>query len=804
MKGAVHQRTLDSQPIQADGPRRRPAATLRPIDGPAGDLDEEGQARSRRERAEGGQTGAKPRAEPPWSPPRVADGTVPRPRLVRQLLEERQASAAFVCAPPGYGKTSLLAEWTGRDERPCAWITAERRHGHAPVLLEAVVEALDALEPVDERLLGRCRQAAREGGAESSPELLGAVAETVVAAQGRDRAPAVLVLDDAHVVRSRGAIRVLSALAAAVPAGSKLVLASRARPALQLGRLRAQHGVLEIGTRDLALTAYEAHRQLRREGLHLDRADLERLVAATEGWPAALYLAALSLRSCADRQAAVQRFNGSERTVAEYVRQEVLDPLPAESREFLRRCSVADQLSVQLCDVTLERSDSAVLLEALAFRDLVLLPLDNSNTWYRCHPLVREALRDELDASDPEAVAALSIRASRWFEQHDDLDRAIDQAVAAGAAQRTGELLWNRAPACLGRGADSRVERWLSALGPEQTARSPRLAICAALSSMFATDAAAAERWARSAAGAAARQTAGAARGLAGAMALLEATNAAASMQAMGTAAAEAETLLDADSPWLSLAFLLEGVTCHVAGDRAAAQAKLEAGVRSGAAVMPLVEALCLAQLTMVAADDDDWVRADDHCEAARRLVESHSLADEPLATLVYGVSAWIAGRRGRVDQAKRDVIHAMHALDQHDGFMAWFEVEARILVARASTRLADVVAARASLSHASRALRRISDAPAFHSWLDDEWAEIDERSASALAGPAALTIAELRILRFLPTHLSFREIGERLEVSTNTVKTQAHAVYSKLGAASRSDAVARASALGLIEAAIV
>jgi LuxR family maltose regulon positive regulatory protein len=245
-------------------------------------------------------------------------------------------------------------------------------------------------------------------------------------------------------------------------------------------------------------------------------------------------------------------------------------------------------------------------------------------------------------------------------------------------------------------------------------------------------------------------------------------------------------------------------VTSHVAGDRASAQSKLEAGVRSGTAHMPLVESLCLAQLTMVAADDDDWVRADDHCEAARRLVESHSLAEEPLATLVYGVSAWIAGRRGRVDQAKRDVIHAMHGLDQHDGFMAWFEVEARILVARASTRLADVVAARASLSHASRALRRISDAPAFHSWLDDEWAEIDERSASALAGPAALTIAELRILRFLPTHLSFREIGERLEVSTNTVKTQAHAVYSKLGAVSRSDAVARASALGLIEAAIV
>ena len=100
--------------------------------------------------------------------------------------------------------------------------------------------------------------------------------------------------------------------------------------------------------------------------------------------------------------------------------------------------------------------------------------------------------------------------------------------------------------------------------------------------------------------------------------------------------------------------------------------------------------------------------------------------------------------------------------------------------------------------------LRRLPDAPELHSWLDAGWADVDEHSASALTGPASLTIAELRILRFLPTHLSFREIGERLQVSTNTVKTQAHAVYGKLGAASRSEAVTNANALGLIQASVV
>jgi LuxR family maltose regulon positive regulatory protein len=125
-------------------------------------------------------------------------------------------------------------------------------------------------------------------------------------------------------------------------------------------------------------------------------------------------------------------------------------------------------------------------------------------------------------------------------------------------------------------------------------------------------------------------------------------------------------------------------------------------------------------------------------------------------------------------------------------------------MLAHAAVQLADVPLARASLSRASRVLRRLSDAPEFRTLLDSAWAEIDERGASALSGPAALTLAELRILRFLPTHLSFREIGERLHVSTNTVKTQAHAVYGKLDAASRSEAVDAARALGLIQAAVV
>jgi len=132
---------------------------------------------------------------------------------------------------------------------------------------------------------------------------------------------------------------------------------------------------------------------------------------------------------------------------------------------------------------------------------------------------------------------------------------------------------------------------------------------------------------------------------------------------------------------------------------------------------------------------------------------------------------------------------------------MPWHEAETRVALARASIRLLDVPLARHLLSDASRAARRMPNATVLRAWLDETWAEIDGVGVAALNGAGSLTTAELRILRFLPTHLSFREIGSRLHVSTNTVKSQAHAVYSKLDVASRADAVARASALGLIEA---
>ena len=206
----------------------------------------------------------------------------------------------------------------------------------------------------------------------------------------------------------------------------------------------------------------------------------------------------------------------------------------------------------------------------------------------------------------------------------------------------------------------------------------------------------------------------------------------------------------------------------------------------------------------MIAAEEQDWERGADLATVARERLEAGAAADQSGAALVFAVSAWICAHEGLAFEAKGNLRRAAQLLEALAEYMPWYEVEARVAMARASIRLADVTLARTLLAQASRAARRIPDAAILRGWLDEAWSEIDDLGVSALNGACSLTMAELRILRFLPTHLSFREIGARLHVSTNTVKSQAHAIYAKLHVASRSEAVAQASALGLIEVDVV
>jgi len=267
----------------------------------------------------------------------------------------------------------------------------------------------------------------------------------------------------------------------------------------------------------------------------------------------------------------------------------------------------------------------------------------------------------------------------------------------------------------------------------------------------------------------------------------------------MGQDAARAYELEPEHSPWRTMCCLYRGVASHLAGDMVDARALLREGVQRSAAQAPAVEVSCLAQLAILALGEDDWVAAEDSCARASALIERRGLEDCSTSALPIAVAALVCAHAGRGDEAKELLGDATRLLERLGDFVPWYDLQSRVMLARTAARLTDIPRARALLAEASRAGRRMPDAPAFKRWLDETWAELDSRAAVALEGSSSLTLAELRILRFLPTHLSFREIGERLHVSTNTVKSQAHAVYRKLDARSRSEAVAHAARLGLV-----
>ena len=267
----------------------------------------------------------------------------------------------------------------------------------------------------------------------------------------------------------------------------------------------------------------------------------------------------------------------------------------------------------------------------------------------------------------------------------------------------------------------------------------------------------------------------------------------------MGDDAARAYDLLPDDSPWRASCCFLRGTAAMLTGDEAEAERRLEEGAARGASGAADAVSLCLAQLSILATERDDPASASDFARRARSCVDTHGLGEYPASTLAGAVCAASGMRDGRADQAKAAVAKCLALLARLDSSVCWFGAEVRILLARVTLALGEVAGARELLADASRQARRTNDVVVFQRWFDDAWNQFDARAETALSGVATLTTAELRVLRFLPTHYSFHEIAQRLQVSSNTVKTHVHAVYRKLDACSRSEAVAHAADAGLL-----
>jgi LuxR family maltose regulon positive regulatory protein len=679
-----------------------------------------------------------------------------------QALASTAPLVALV-APAGYGKTTLLTDWDAHDERAFAWVTLTAADDDAARLKAMVAAAVEPIGP----------------------------------------GPFVLVLDDVHLLRRAAALAVVSELVSAVPAGSQIAVAGRAEPRLSFGRLRAHRALTELRTQDLAMTAEEAGRLLASAGAEVAVQDVELLTRVTEGWPAALYLAARALQEqgAPSTSAAVARFAGDDRFVADYVRDEILAGLDGDAVAFLRRASVLDRLSGPLCDEVLRRRGSARLLHDLARANTMLIPLDHAEHSYRLHRLFAQTLRAELERVEPARVGDAHRRASVWHEAHDDLERAIHHAVGASDPGRAGDLLLASVPAYVSRGRNGTMRRWLRSFTDAEVAAHPALAMATAHSHLARGELDGVQRW-ETAARRVLRATPAAQSdpGHEAGVAILRAARAPDGLRQMAQDATRAFGLEPDDSPWRAFSCQLLGVAEHLMGDRASAEKLLQDGVRRAAVAAPHVQALCLAQLALMASEREDWETGAAFAARAVAQVEHYRLGVYPTSALVFAVSSVMRARRGRVEEARDDLRQATRLLGMLTDFTPWYEAETRLALARTTLRTDDVTAARELLAAAERPLRQVPDGIVLRQWMQEIRGEADAASTAIADGRASLTTAELRILAFMPTHLSFREVAERLYVSANTVKTQAHAVYRKLDASSRSEAVARATALGLLD----
>jgi LuxR family maltose regulon positive regulatory protein len=724
---------------------------------------------------------------PPWS----RRGLVPRVSLVDRLLCT-EAPIVAVLAPPGYGKTTVLAQWSLLNERRTAWVSLDERDNDPGVLLSYLAAALDRVAPIDPTLRRSLASPAVEHA-----ELLHRL--VVVLAAMRDRFA--LVLDHVEVIRDQRCRDVIAEVALNLPPGSQLALASRTEPPIPIVRLRAQGWIAEIGAEHLAMDRGEARELLAAADVELSEDHLSDLLRRTEGWPVGLYLATLAAKADAARPQVVLA-QGDDRLMADYLRSEVLARLPPTTSAFLTRTSVLEQLSGPLCDAVTGGQGSRRILETLETDNLLLIPLDRQREWYRYHHLLRDLLRVELTRSEPDLVPRLHDRAAAWFETNGQPADAIDHAQAAGDADRAARLvasLHQRTSAAGRRATSLRWMEWFDARGVIE--RYPHLAVLAAVNEALIGHTAGAERWADAAALGA--------ESFAGPLpdgstieiwiALLEAALCRRGVAHMRADAERARDRLPAGRPWCGPALFMIGMSQLLAGDDHATVDStlgraIEVSLRMG--IMPTAAAAS-AERAVVAIERHDWAVASTYAAEAVAIVRQGNLDGYMYATIVEAVAARTALHEGDVTLAKEHAVRAAR-LRPLCSAAAPFSGHFLLQLAHADLELADPTGAQAVVRQVRDILHERPDLGTLSTMAD----ELERMLVTIRTGPAgasSLTAAELRLVPLLATHLSYAEIGQRLFVSRNTVKTHSMSIFRKLGVSSRSEAIERAEEIGLL-----
>jgi LuxR family maltose regulon positive regulatory protein len=386
------------------------------------------------------------------------------------VSDSAHVTLTVISAPAGFGKTTLLTDWFAQGELAVAWLSVDGRDSDLGRFWSYLIAAFRTVQPeVGDEALALLRR---------DPSGIEAIVASLLNDLDTLASDVALVLDDYHLIESREVHESVAFFVEHLPPQVHLVIAGRSDPPLPLGRLRARGELLEIRASDLRFSAEETATYFREAmGFDLSDADVDALESRTEGWIAALQLAALSLRGRDDMSAFIANFTGDDRFVVDYLMEEVLDRQEPDVRAFLLQTSVLSGLSGPLCDTVTGRSGSAAVLEKLDRANLFVVPLDEHRRWYRYHHLFGDVLRSRLTGGDPDVLAELHRRASGWYDSNGEWPDAIHHAIAAGDMEAAARLIELATPAARQARGEDALRRWLEKLPREIFDDRPVLAV---------------------------------------------------------------------------------------------------------------------------------------------------------------------------------------------------------------------------------------------------------------------------------------------------------------------------------------
>ena len=727
-------------------------------------------------------------------PPTLRPGLVDRPRVTAALAAGHSTALTTVTAPPGYGKSTSIRVWLEKVNAALAWVTLDKGDDDPVRLWRYVATAVDRVRPG----LGRGALQRLNGSA-------GAIEDAVdelmngIAAYGDHL---VVVLDDLHSVTDEDALASIDHALRHLPANARIVAATRIDPAIGLPRLRALSQLTELRAADLAFTNAEAHELLVvRGGVRIGPNEVARLVRRTEGWPAALILAGLWLQHATDPVAAVRDFGGDVRFVADYLSSEVLESLDPRRRSFLEVISVLGEVTPELCDAVLDRTDSAAELEAVEHANLFLTSLGRGH-WYRVHALFADYARAQLSARDPDEPSRIHRRAAEWLAGHGLSADAVEHAAAAGEHGLVAEILSGRYLEMIRSGGSRTVLRWARTLPDELLVEDPQLLAGAATASLLVSGAGSETRrlvW------------------------LCEVALASDSTPWSG--------YLEAAMLMVRCATLVEGVERALSDGRHAVElAEKNAGDILPASLAAYARALYLAgdlpsaflaasralrypdvdrrapslthartTLALVAVGQGRPTAAREYAETARSVVGRIGASRSWLGANASAAIGVVLAAEGELVEAEHEFAVAEHfsrsdipTLDR-----AWLLA----LIADVRLRRGRIDQAEAAFRAAREALDELPDAGVVPAIVERVGQDLEVARARASEGAVLepLSDAELAVLPLLATDLSIREIGERLFLSPNTIRSHTRSIYHKLNVHSRSEAIARTATLRLL-----